>query len=404
MSAMFNHRLFAFFVAVSPLTPTLVAASCPTTNQYNFSFGSATAATLAYGSTYTYTATNGNSQTQTFTMKTTGYGVSSSLLNTGTANVQLPAINNLITDGTVTNNLVIGGTFAGRTASIKGTSNLLNTVITFATPIRDFAIQVNDIDYTNSQYRDWIYMTGSNGAATYTPTITTPFSTNNIGGATTNASSTLALGPASTPYAGETANDAIGTANNPNNANGGTVTATFAQPVTTITINYGNYPLQAGETVTGQQAYGIQTISFCPVPGISMAKTSAPFITDTADPLSHNVPGADIIYTLTVTNTNSSPADASSLVLTDPLPSNVTFYNGDIDGTGPLTTNYNFTAGTSGLTFAAANLTYSNNGGTSYVYTPAAGYDTAVNAVRFAPQGTMAANSSFSIQFRVKIK
>ena len=59
---------------------------------------------------------------------------------------------------------------------------------------------------------------------------------------------------------------------------------------------------------------------------------------------------------------------------------------------------------TSGLTFAAANLTYSNNGGTSYVYTPAAGYDTAVNAVRFAPQGTMAANSSFSIQFRVKIK
>ena len=27
-------------------------------------------------------------------------------------------------------------------------------------------------------------------------------------------------------------------------------------------------------------------------------------------------------------------------------------------------------------TFAAANLTYSNNGGTTYAYTPAAGYDT----------------------------
>lgn len=379
-------------------------ASCPTTNQYSFSFGSATAATLAYGTTYTYTATNGNSQSQTFTMKTTANGLSVSTLNTGTANVQLPAINNLITDGTVTNNLVIGGTFAARTASIKGTTNLLSTVITFATAIRDFTVQVNDIDYTNNQYRDWLYITGSNGASSYVPTITTPFGSNNTGGATTATNSTLALGPASTPYTGETANEGIGTANNPNNANGGTVTASFAQPVTSITINYGNYPLQTGETVTGQQAYGIQSISFCPVPSVTMTKTSAPFITDTTNPLSHNVPGADIIYTLTVTNSNSSPVDASTLVLTDPLPSTVTFYNGDIDGTGPLTTNYNFSAGSSGLTFSSANLTYSNNGGTSYAYTPATGYDTAVNAIRLAPQGTMAANSSFSLQFRVRIK
>ncbi len=401
---MIRRVLLALPVLCLALSPYYGSAACPTTNLYNFSFGTATAATLAYGSTYTYTATNGNSQTQTFTMKTTANGLSSSLLNTGTANVQLPAINSLVTDGTVTNNLVIGGTFAGRTASINGTSNLLNTVMTFATPIRDFTIQVNDIDYTNNQYRDWLYISGSNGASIYTPTINTPFSTNNIGGATTNASSTLALGPASTPYTGETAKESIGTANNPNNVNGGTLTASFAQPVTSITVNYGNYPLQSGETVTGQQAYGIQSISFCPVPKLTMTKTSAPFITDTTNPLSHNVPGADIIYTLTVTNTDTSPVDASSLVLTDPLPSNVTFYNGDIDGTGPLTTNYNFTAGSSGLTFAAANLTYSNNGGTSYVYTPTAGYDSVVTAVRLAPQGTMAANSSFSVQFRVKIK
>ena len=122
------------------------------------------------------------------------------------------------------------------------------------------------------------------------------------------------------------------------------------------------------------------------------------------DPNRFNIPGADVIYTLTVSNTNSSPVDAGTVVLNDPLPSTMTFYNGDIDDTGPLTTNFEFTPGTSGLTFAAVNLGYSNNGGSTYAYSPAVGYDAAVNAIRLSPQGAMAANSSFSIKFRTRIK
>jgi len=55
------------------------------------------------------------------------------------------------------------------------------------------------------------------------------------------------------------------------------------------------------------------------------------------------------------------------------------------------------------VTLTAANVTYSNNGGTTYTYVPAAGYDPAVNRLRFAPGGTMAANSSFTIKFRARI-
>ena len=53
----------------------------------------------------------------------------------------------------------------------------------------------------------------------------------------------------------------------------------------------------------------------------------------------------------------------------------MTFYNGDFDPAAPGTDNFQLTAGTSGVTLSAANVTYSNNGGTTYAYTPAAGYD-----------------------------
>ena len=155
---------------------------------------------------------------------------------------------------------------------------------------------------------------------------------------------------------------------------------------------------------TGQQAIGIQSISYCPMPVLSVTKASTPFSTTGTDPNRFNIPGADVLYTLTVSNSNSSPVDVGSMILSDPLPSAMTFYNGDIDDAGPLTTNFEFTPGSSGLTFTGVNLGYSNNGGSTYAYSPAAGYDAAVNAIRLNPQGTMAANSSFSIKFRTRIK
>ena len=376
-------------------------AGCPAASLYTFSWTTQAAATLSYAGTYTYTASNPSGQTLTFTVTFNANGTASTIV----ASNQMPNISTMINDGgTTNNNLVLGGIFTARTASITSGTRTISAVLSFPTAIRDLSVQVNDIDFINNQYRDWFNVSGASGAGTYVPSIVTPFSTDNGGGAKTNASSSLSLGAATTPF-NQTSSEGVGTGASGNNSNTGTLTASFAQPVTSATIAYGNYPLQSGETATGQQAMGIQSISFCPMPNLAVTKTVAPW----SDPVNGTtnpklIPGGDLVYTITVTNSGGSPVDLSTSVLTDPVPANLTFYDGDIDDAGPLTTNYDFAAGSSGLSFSAANLTYSNNGGSTYTYSPSAGYDTAVNALRFAPTGSMAANSSFTMKFRARIK
>lgn len=383
---------------------TTAQAACPAQNLYSFSFGTAATATLRYDTSYNYTATNGLGQTQVFSISWAVNGTASP--NTTVGGAQTPAISPLITDGTVTNNLLIGAVFGGRTASITGATNVVATTLNFgATRVRDFTVQINDIDFNANQYRDWMYISGTSPAGTYVPSIVTPHGNNNGAGPRTAANSTFALGPATTPF-NQTGNEAVGTGTSGNNVNNGTLTASFVQPVASVTLRYGNYPFTAGENTTGQQGYGIQRVTFCEMPTVTAAKTSAPY----SDPVNGTtnpklIPGGDLIYTLTVTNGNQSTLDGVDLpALTDILPTTVTFYNGDIDDGGPLTTNFEFVPGTSGMSLAAGNITYSNNGGATYAYTPAAGYDPNTQALRFAPTGTFAANSSFSIRFRARIK
>lgn len=375
-------------------------AACPASNQFNFNFGSQPAATLNYASGYNYTATNGLGQSQPFTLSFITNGLSSSVV----AGFQMPEISNLITDGVVASNLVLGGIFTGRTADVSVNNRVVVAVFTFATPIRDFTTQINDVDFAIDQFRDWLMVVGTNTPSTYVPSLTTPFGQSNAsGGARTNPSSSLVVGPATTPV-NVTISQAAGTGASGNNANTGTITASFAEPVTRVEVRYGNYPLTAGETLTGQQGIGIQNISFCPMPQITVAKSSAPVVTLITDPLRFNAPGSDILYTFTITNANTSPTDSNQVVLTDVLPAQLSFFNGDIDDAGPLITNFEFLPGTSGLTLAPANITYSNNGGVSYGYTPAAGYDPNVTAIRVNPQGMMAANSTATLRIRARIK
>lgn len=380
--------------AVSP-----AFAVCSTANQYNFSFATPAAATLNYANTYNYNATSTALGTQNFSISF----VRNNLTGTAVGGATMPAFSNLITDGVVARNLMIGGTFGAR-SNAAFTTSFVTTVFTFATPIRDFSVKVNDVDFTTNQFRDWVQITGANGAATYTPSLTTPFGTNNtVPGPHIIATSSMVVGAATTPVT-VTASQAAGTGTSGNNSTTGTIDAVFPQPVTSVTIRWGNYPLQAGETVTGAQAIGIQQISYCPMPQLTVAKTSAPVVSLITDPNRFNIPGADTYYTLTVTNSNSSPVDLNAALLTDVLPAAMTFSNADIDGAGPLTGNYEFIPGASGLTLAPGNITYSNNAGATYAYSPAAGYDAAMTALRINPQGAMAANSSFSVRFRTQIK
>ncbi|HEX6377226.1 MAG TPA: hypothetical protein VFZ91_16060 [Allosphingosinicella sp.] len=390
-------RLLAFAAASAGLLLAGPAqAACSASNTYNYSFNWGSNTGLNYANSYTYTASNTLGANQNFTMNFATNGLSSSVVN----NVQLPAVNSMLSGAGGGRTLVIGGTFSSRTADVSSNTRVIRVTFTFATPIRDFTVRVHDVDYSNNQYRDWLMVQGSNGSNTYVPTLTTPFGSNNGAGPHTAVGSTVALGAYSSGGVTITNSQGVGLSTSANtNTDDGDITASFAQPVTSVTLRYGNYP---GDNQTGQQAYGISALSFCPMPSITMAKTSAPYASTGPDRF--NAPLADVVYTLTVANSGGSPVDLAGITLTDALPSDMTFYNGDFDPAAAGTDPFLLTPGSSGVTLSAANVSYSNNGGTSYGYTPAAGYDANVNRIRFVPGGTMAANSSFTIKFRAQIR
>ena len=388
-----KRRLFPLVGGLLAAQPAF--AACDASNKYVFNFSSRPETQLAYGSNYNYTAANGLGVTQSFNVAL----AQNNLNSTQVSGEQMPRIDSTpVAPSTGVRALNIGGAFSQRTTTINSNTRTMRATFTFASPIRDLTLTLLDFDYTNDQFRDWLYVTGTNGAASYVPSLTSPFGNNNAGTATASGS-TVQFGQATGAL---TQREARGTGSADNvGDNSGNITVSFAQPVTAVTLYYGNYPYGSGENSTGQQAVAISEVSFCPLPVVAIAKTSAPYATTGANRFA--APGSDVAYSLTVTNSGGSPVDASSLVLTDVLPANVTFYNGDYNAGSPGMGPFELVAGTSGVTLPAAGRAYSNNAGSSYAYLPASGYDAAVDAIRLTPTGSMAANSSFTIRFRVRV-
>lgn len=376
------RRVFLALITMMLAQPAF-ANSCDAANRFNFAFSDQAAATLAYGSSYNYTATSGSGATRPFSVQLAQNGLAS----TQAANVQMPAIGTLITGTDATKRtLVVGGAFGSRTADINGSTRVITVTFTFATAIRDITFTVHDIDFTANQYRDWLAVSGTNGGNSYVASLA-------LGAGATSAT----IGPTSTPVT-ISAGQAVGSGASTNNSGNGTIVASFTQPVTSVTLKYGNYPLQLGEVTTGQQAMGIAGFSFCPLPAISLAKTSSPVNSALG---AYNIPDNDVVYTITVTNSGGSAVDAGSIVISDVLPGNVTFRNSALDGTTTLPVKL---SGAAGVSVASANVTYRRTGTTTFNYIPTGGYDPLVAEIRVTPSGTMAANSSFAIQFTGKIK
>ena len=150
-----------------------------------------------------------------------------------------------------------------------------------------------------------------------------------------------------------------------------------------------------------------------PLPTLQVAKVSEVL----SDPVNaavnpKRIPGAVVRYTIAVTNSGPGAVDASSLVITDPVPANSALYVA-AGGGGPV----EFIDGTpaSGLAFnVATDVSYSNQpgGGAPYNYTPmpdGQGFDPLVTGVRIAPTGTMNAASgasqpAFTIRLRVRVR
>ena len=393
-------RAIPLLTAISLLLPVQPAhAACDANNTYSFAFSSVADASLTFGSTYTYTATNPLGATRSFTFRAVNNGLQSIQVNGD----NMPQISSDLTSGTGAKTFQLGGVFPNRTANITSNTRTIRLTIAFTVPVRDIVINSHDLDFTSSQFRDWLHVTGSDGTSSFVPVLSAPAGNNNGSGNRTATGSSVNFGADNAPYV-LTGNEGVGVSTSADvNVTTGDVAISFPQPVTSVTISYGNFPLQSGESGTGQQRVGISQVRFCPMPAIAVAKSAAPYITNAGSPDRFHAPGSDVAYTLTVTNSGGSPVDLSTLVLTDLLPPNVTFYNGDYNASSPGMGPFELVAGSSGVTLPAAGRAYSNNNGSTYAYTPSAGYDANVDALRLTPTGSMAANSSFTIRFRARI-
>ncbi len=75
------------------------------------------------------------------------------------------------------------------------------------------------------------------------------------------------------------------------------------------------------------------------------------------------IPGANVLYTILVQNNGHGPVDSGTLVITDPVPAKTGFYLS-------ATTPFGFTDGSPVSGLSAPVMTFSNNGGSTYVYSP----------------------------------
>lgn len=389
--------------AVAQATPAAAQNSCNATNLFTLDWGGATPKNTNLGTgSRTFTVTNGAGNSVTVTMSFAGD--TTHYIDSGFGQTPNISVQNVggIAAGEYT--LFLASDFTGYTSSLAtlGT-NVAAVRFGFSVPVRDVNFAVLDIDYSAGQFRDWVRIGGSNGASTYTASVSTPFGNNNSGSPGVTSPGVAYVGAGTVSGAAIASGEAAGTGISATNQNYGNVMARFPAPVTQVELRYGNGPSSTMTGTAGVQSISIHDISFCPMPNLAIAKTSAPVATSGTDPNRFNIPGADVDYTITVSNTGGSTVDLNSQMIADILPAGVTFFNGDIDTATAGTQNFVFTAGTSGLTLTSANITYSNNGGSTFAYSPGAGYDVGVNALRFAPQGTMAANSSFSVRFRARV-
>jgi uncharacterized repeat protein (TIGR01451 family) len=129
------------------------------------------------------------------------------------------------------------------------------------------------------------------------------------------------------------------------------------------------------------------------------------------------IPGAEALYTLQITNTGLGTVDRDALIITDPIPANTELYVGDLGGAGSGPVNFSGSTPANNLSWTYTSLasttddlSFSNNGGVSFAYTPTGtGYDASVTHIRFNPKGKMAASSalgnpSFGLGFKVRVK
>ena len=169
-----------------------------------------------------------------------------------------------------------------------------------------------------------------------------------------------------------------------------------ASVTNSVSVSGGGQTNTANDTATDPT-----TINAASPPSVGLVKSVSPGGTQ--------LPGTDLLYTIVYTNTGGQPAN--NFIVVDPNPANAVpaervFHNVDFK-VGSMTSS----PGSTGL---VATFQYSNDGGTTWTYTPVsgaggapAGYDRAVTNVRWNFAGSLsqsAPNNSGSVGFTVRIR
>lgn len=190
-------------------------------------------------------------------------------------------------------------------------------------------------------------------------------------------------------------------------------------------ILYGSDPLPNGqiawaieeETVAGDMNRGHTTenvgywvFDINQSPDLAVAKTLSSYSGSISE---YSIPGSDVIYTITATNSGSGPVDSNSIFLVDNLPPEVTIFDGDMDGVGPATGPVLFTSTDSRLTFGPNDYGYSTAASAPAdmsectTSAPTNGYLPNVTFICFSPKGAFSEGtitaSEFSVSFRARI-
>jgi fimbrial isopeptide formation D2 family protein/uncharacterized repeat protein (TIGR01451 family) len=287
------------------------------------------------------------------------------------------------------------------TASVSGggQTNTTNDTANDATTINQLA----DMTITKSHTGD--FTRGQTGA-TYSITATNSGSAATSG--TVTVTDTLPVGLTATAIAGTGWSCVLGTLTC---TRSDALAAGSSYPVITLTVNVAaNAPASVTNTAnvsggtesdTGNNTANDATTINANPPSISLVKS--------VSPSGPQQPGTDVAYTITYTNTGGMPA--SSFIIVDPNPANTdplerVFRNVDFK-LGSMTS----APGTSGL---VATFEYSNNGGTTWTYTPVsgggtapAGYDRNVTNIRWTFSGNLSQtspNNTGSVSFTVRIR
>lgn len=266
-------------------------------------------------------------------------------------------------------------------------AGVVTITITLPRSFTGVQFSIFDVDFGASQFADRVVVTGSNGGTSVTPTLTNG-NVNYISG-----------------------NTIIGDGVSGNAEPLGNAVVTFTQPVDTITIRYGNHT--TAPTNPGQQGISIHDITVCkPFTTMSVSKVSS-VISDPVN-LTDNpkaIPGATVEYLITVSNTGSQPVDAGTVSVWDDGPADAKMCLIGRTG-GPVI--YNDPGGNSGLTYTFTslgsttdNLEFSNNGGSTFAYTPVAdadGCDSAITDFRVRPAGPFAGGRTFTLTVRYQVR